>query len=389
MMHAMFEAGFGWLAARLAHRHWRWWLAGLCLLVAATFQFPKVNHAYAQLFAHTEVLDEKLRRISEQVAAPFAPHADESSTHLAKMSFRLAVPLLARVLHLSLAQLLALQVLAGYAVFYRVAGLLEASLHDRAAAALLTLGLALTYFGYEFTYDLSGYFDGLGYAALVLALGTRRWGLILGLVLAGGFVDERVLAASTLLVFWYGAQQYAWQVPGWGRFLFTRPATAVYAAWLAYAVLRLGLAWRYGLHTPGGLVGVSALYHSSWHELLALGFTTGLSSYWLPVGLAVALLLFQRRYGVLALLLGSFAPIFVGAFAVTDITRSLAFGMPVAFVSLDLLGRYTTLAERRYLALVVVFFALLMPAYFTTGYLQYAGPVWLVLLRVLAGRSYQ
>lgn len=389
MMQAMFEAGFGWLGARLASRHWRWWLASLCLLVAATFQFPKINHAYAQLFAHTEVLDEKLRRISEQVAAPFATHADESSTHLAKMSFRLAVPLLARALHLSLAQLLALQVLAGYAVFYRVAGLLEASLHDRVAAALLTLGLSLTYFGYEFTCDLSGYFDGLGYAALVLALGARRWAFIFALVLAGGFVDERVLAASTLLVFWYGAQRYEWQVPGLWRLLFTRLATAVYAAWLAYAALRLGLAWRYGLHTPGGLVGASALYHSSWHELLALGFTTGLSSYWLPMVLAVALLLFQRRYGVLALLLGSFAPIFVGAFAVTDITRSLAFGMPVAFISLDLLGRCTTLAERRYLALAVVFFALLIPAYFTTGYLQYAGPVWLVLLRVLAGHSYQ
>jgi len=385
----MFEAGFGWLGRRLAHRHWRWGLAALCLLVAATFQFPKVNHAYAQLFAHTEVLDEKLRRISEQVAAPFAPHSDVASTHLAKMSFRLAVPLLARVLHLPLAALLALQVLAGFAVFYQVAGLLESSLRDRVAAALLTLGLALTYFGYEFTYDLSGYFDGLGYAALVLALGARRWPVVFGLVLAGGFVDERVLAASALLVFWYGVRQHAWRVPGLGRFLRTRRATAVYVAWAAYAGLRLALAWRYGLHTPGGLVGVSALFHSSWHELLALGFTTGLSSYWLPVVLAVALLLFQRRYGVLALLLACFAPIFGAAFAVTDITRSLAFGMPVAFISLDLLGRHTTLAERRYLALVVVFFALLIPAYFTTGYLQYAGPVWLVLLRALAGRSYQ
>jgi len=385
----MFEAGFGWLGRRTAHRHWRWYLAGLCLLLATVFQFPKVNHAYAQLFSHTEVLDEKLRRISEQIAAPFVQREFVASTHLAKMSFRLAVPMLARGLHLSLAQVLALQVLAGFAVFYQVAGLLAASLRDRVAATLLTLGLALTYFGYEFTYDLSGYFDGLGYAALVLALGARRWPVVFGLVLAGSFVDERVLAASALLVFWYGVRQHDWRVLGLGRFLGTRRATAVYAAWLAYAGLRLALMWRYGLHTPGGLVGVSALFHSSWHELLALGFVTGLSSYWLPLALAVALLLFQRRYGVLALLLASFAPIFGSAFAVTDITRSLAFGMPVAFISLDLLGRHTTLAERRYLALVVAFFALLIPAYFTTGYLQYAGPVWLVLLRALAARSFE
>ena len=389
MMHAMFEAGFGWLGARLAHRHWRWWLAGLCLLLAATFQFPKVNHTYAQLFAHTEALDEKLTRISEQIAAPFARHADRSTTHLAKMNFRLAVPLLGRALHLSLAQLLVLQMLVGVAVFYRAAGLLEASLRDRVAAALLTLGLSFVYFGYQYVYDLGGYFDGLGYAALLFALGARRWGVIFGLCLWGGFVDERVLAATPLLVFWYGARQHDWQVPGLLRFLGTRPATAVYAAWVAYAGLRLAIALLYHLDSPGGLVGISALSHSAWQELLVLGLVTGFSGYWLPVGLAVALLLFQRRHGVLLLLLGSFAPIFAGAFAVTDITRSLAFGMPMAFICLDLLGRFTTLAERRYLAVVVLAVAFLIPPYYTIGYIQYAGPVWMVAMRAFLLPYYQ
>ena len=389
MMHAMFEAGFGWLGARLAGRHWRLGLAGLCLLLAAVFQFPKVNHAYAQLIGRTEVLDEKLNRIREQIAAPFARHPDHAATHLAKMNFRLAVPLLGRALHLSVGQLLLVQVLVGFAVFYRAAGLLEASLHDRVAAGLLTLGLSFVYFGYQYVYDIGGYFDGLGYAALLFALGTRRWGVVFGLCLWGGFVDERVLAASTLLVCWYGLRQHDWRVPSLGRFLFTRPATAVYAAWVAYAGLRLAIAWHYHLDSPGGLVGISALSHSAWQELLVLGLVTGFSGYWLPVGLAGALLLFQRRYAVLAVLLGSFTPIFVGAFAVTDITRSLAFGMPMAFICLDLLGRFTTLAERRYLAAVVLAVAFLIPPYYTIGYIQYAGPVWLVGLRALLLPYYQ
>jgi hypothetical protein len=389
MLHTMFEAGFDWMGARLAHRHWRWGLAALCLLVAATFQFPKVNHAYAQLVTHTEVLDEKLNRIGEQIAAPFAHHADRSTTHLAKMNFRLAAPLLARALHLSLGQLLLLQVLVGFAVFYRLSGLLEASLHDRVAATLLTLGLSFVYFGYQYVYDTGGYFDGLGYAALLFALSARRWGVIFGLCLWGSFVDERVLAASTLLVFWYGARQHQWQVPSLLSFLFTRSATAVYAAWIAYAGLRLAIAWHYHLDSPGGLVGISALSHSAWQELLVLGLVTGLSGYWLVVGLAIALLLFQGRYWVLALLLGSFAPIFVGAFAVTDITRSLAFGMPMVFICLDLLGRYTSLAERRYLAMVIFVVAFLIPPYYTIGYIQYAGPVWMVGLRAVLLPYYQ
>ena len=381
MMKVLLEAGFEWIARLVVGARWRVWLAGLCLAAAVVLQMPKVTHAYAQLFTHTERLDYNLAFIQEQAAHPFTPRDYPSKTHLAKMAFRLAVPLLMHTLHLSLWHMLVLQVVLGFWVFYYAARLLEVSLGDRVAAALLTLGLSRTYFGYTFSYDLFGYFDGFGYAALLFMVGARRWAVVFGLCLAAAFVDERVLVASPLLVFWYGARQYDWQWPGGLRWLVTRPATAVYAAWVTYGVVRLGLAWHYQLAIKGGLVGISALGFSAWRELVAAGLAESLKSYWLLVVLAVALLLYQQRYLVLGVLLVCYAPIFLGAFLVTDITRSLAFGMPVVFICLDFLGRFTTPTERRYLAATTVFFALLMPSYFTTGWLQYAGPVWMVALR--------
>ncbi|MGI4871008.1 MAG: hypothetical protein ACRYFX_07500 [Janthinobacterium lividum] len=384
----LFDSLFAWVAARTAHRHWRGHLALATLLVAVVFQFPKLNHAYAQLVAHTEALDPKLQRIQEQAAHPGALHSDVASTHLAKMNFRLAVPLLLRLTHLPLLAILALQALLGLLVFYYAAGWLAISVPDRVAVALLTLALGRTYFGFTFTYDLSGYFDGFGYAALLFMLGARRWAVVFGLCLAGAFVDERVLVASPLLVFWYGARTHDWQRAGW-RWLATRLATAVYAAWAAYAALRLTLAAHYHLPTRGGLVGPSALVFSTWNEQVAIGLANSLKSFWLPVVLALALLWQQRQRGALLLLLASFAPIFLGSFLITDITRSLAFGMPVAFISLHLLGRHSAPPHLRYLGLVVVFFALLIPSYFTIGLLQYASPVWMAALRMWAGSQRQ
>ena len=376
------------LSGLLIGPRWRYWLAAACLLAAVLGQLPKYPHAYAQLISHTEPLDEKLARQLEQAAHPLTPRADDGRTHLAKMTFRLAVPLLLRWGHLPLVGLLALQALLGYGVYYFAAGWLAARLRDRLAAALLTLGLSQTYFGFTFTYDLTGYFDGLGYAALLFGLGARRWPVVFGLVLAGAWVDERVLAAAPILVAWYGLRQYRAAWPGWGRWLGTRPATAVYAAGAAYALLRLGLAARYHLAAPGGLVGASALAHSAWHELLALGLLTGLKSYWVPLMLAASLLARQRRYALLLALAACAAPILLGSVLVTDITRSLAYATPLALVALALLARHSTLAERRRLAAGVLAGAVLIPSYFTTGWLQYAAPAWTAALREWARYYY-
>lgn len=377
-----------WLDRLVAGPRWRWGLAGVCLLAAVLGQLPKYPHAYAQLITHTEPLDEKLARQLAQAAHPFTPFADDSRTHLAKMTFRLAVPLLLRYTHLPLVTLLGLQALLGYWMYYFAAGWLAAHLRDRLAAALLTLGLSQTYFGFTFTYDLSGYFDGLGYAVLLGLLGMRRWGAAFGLLLAGAWVDERVLAAAPLLVAWYGLRQYPEAWPGWRRWLGTHPATALYAAGAAYALLRLALTARYHLAAPGGLVGASALAHNAWHELLALGVVTGLKSYWLPIILAGLLLWRQRRYAPLLGLAVCAAPSVAGAVLVTDITRSLAYATPLALMALALLARRTTLAERRRLAAVVLAGAVLIPSYFTTGWLQYAAPAWTAALREWARYYY-
>jgi hypothetical protein len=389
MLQSLLDAGLGWVARRVAHRHWRWHVAALSLLLAVVCQFPKVNHAYAQLITHTEWLDYNLARIKEQAAHPLTPHPDLPMTHLAKMAFRLAVPLLLRWLHLSLVQVLALQVGLGLVMFWYAAGWLARSLGgDRVAAALFTLALSRTYFGFAFTYDLFGYFDGLAFVLLLAMLGAQRWVFIFALCLLGGFVDERALVASLIVAFWYGARARDWQGPAGPGWLLTRPASAIYAAWAVYAAVRVYLTLRFQLPNHRALVGVSALSHNAWQEILALGFSDSLKSFWLVLVLAALVLLRQRRYGVLVLLLACAAPSFGGAFLVTDNTRSLAYGMPLVFIVLHLLGRCLTLAEQRYLAVVVMFFALLMPSYFITGWAQYVGPIWMVALRALTKQFY-
>lgn len=376
-----------WLAgaaAWLAGPRWRWYVVGLCVLSALFFQLPNYRHLYQQLALHRG-LEPNLEVLRQQIAEPFTSHNDVARTHMAKMAYRLALPLLARLLHLSVGGLLLGQFALGVSMYYCLLGLLERLLRDRLAATLLALGLSCTYFGSAFAFDLYGYFDAVCYALLVFLFSTRQGWLIFGLCLLGSFVDERMLLASLLAVYWYGGQRYGWEWPGNWHFLGTRPAWAVYAAWVAWAGLRLWLMRTYHLPLYLELAGLPSVRESLRLDLTGLGFLSGLKSFWLLPVLAAGLLWPQRRQHLAGLLACS-APVFLGAFLVMDTTRSLSYGLPVIFSCLSLLALHTDVAERRRLAASLAFFAWLIPSYNVLGHIQYASPAYLTLLKLWATR---
>jgi hypothetical protein len=380
-MQLMLEAGFAWGAARLAGPRWRLWVVALCVLSALVFQFPNFRHLYNQVVYHSE-LDPNLELLKKQIAEPFVSHDDWQMTHTSKMAYRLALPLLARALHVSVLGLLLGQLVVGLLMYYCLLTVLAGLLHDRLTAALLALGLSCTYFGSAFSFDIYGYFDAVCYALLVFLLVVRQRSLVFVLCLFGSFIDERMLIASLLLVHWYGLRQYGWQAPSW-RFLFTRPAWAVYASWLAWLLLRLWLMRATHMYVHRGLVGMEAFRLSLKLDLVGLGFVSGLKSFWLLPLLAATLLWYQRRRRQLALLLLCGTPVFLASFSVMDLTRSLSYGMPVIFSCLSLLAMHTSLAERRCLAAGLWFFAWLIPGYNVLGHIQYASPAYLMLLKLL------
>ncbi|MGI4834069.1 MAG: hypothetical protein ACRYFK_11470 [Janthinobacterium lividum] len=375
---------YAWLQHGLANRYWRLWVIVACVAAAALGQLPPVRHTYRQLVAGTEV-EMNFSVVRQQIANPWQAYSTIAVTHGAKMVFRLTLPLLARVLHLGVGHLLLLQVALGVLMYWWLAAALARLLADRVAGALLALGLSGTYFGYAFSSELRGCFDAYCYALLVAALLARRGWVIVGLVVVGGFVDERMLLASPLLVLWYGVAAYGWQNPAAWRYLLTQRAGAVYAAWGVYAGLRLYLAWHYHLPTYTGLVGLDALRINLGAEWLPLGYLSAFKAHLLlPIGAAIVLAR-RQAYGLLLLAGLCAAPIFLGCVLVTDITRSLAYGGPLLFSSVHLLGRATTVAQRRGLALALAASTLLLPSYHVLGAVLYLPSAPLAGLRWLLG----
>jgi len=380
-MQQLLDHGLARAATWLVRPRWRLWVTGACILSALCWQVPNYGHLYQQL-VHGYELESNLEVFKQQIAEPFVSHNDLSRSHEAKMAYRLALPLLARLLHISVPGILLAQFLLGGLMYYVLLRLLESLVADRLAAALVALGLSCTYFGSAFSFDQFGYFDAFCYALLVFLFSVRQGWLVFALCLVGTFIDERMLPASLLAVYWYGWQHYGWAPPGMGRFLSTRPARAVYAAWLAWAGLRLGL-W-YATHLPvyGGLVGIVALRESLALNLVSLGVVSGLKSYWLLPVLVAVLLLYYRHYRLLGWLALCAVPIFGGALLVMDTTRSLSYGLPLIFICLSMLKHYSTPAELRRLALSLAFFAWLIPSYHIMGHILYASPFYLTILKI-------
>ena len=384
----MLTTFYTWLQHCLAGRYWRLRVVAACVAAAALGQLPPIRHTYRQV-AYGNELEVTFRILQQQIANPWRTYSTEATTHVSKMVFRLTLPLLARALHLGIGQVLLLQVALGVLMYWLLAAALTRMLADRVAGALFALGFSGTYFGYAFSSELRGCFDAYCYALLIAALVARRGWLIGGLVVLGGFVDERMLLASPLLVLWYGVAAYGWQgTPAW-RYLRTRRAGAVYAAWAVYAALRLYLTWRYQLPTYTGLVGLAALRFNLQVDWLPIGYLSAFKTYLLLPLLAALVLARRQAYGLLLLLGLCAAPIYAGCLLVTDITRSLAYGGPLLCLSIHLLGRTATLPQRRGLALVLAAGALLLPSYYILAKVYYqpsvlvAGLRW--LLRLGAG----
>ncbi|RZJ58491.1 MAG: hypothetical protein EOO55_00435 [Hymenobacter sp.] len=373
---------YQWVSTFTQGPRWRLKTIGLCFVCVLVFQFPELQFLYHYAVTHTEPND-TYAIFAQQVADPWSNHSTEADSHESKMIFRLTVPLVARLFHLNVFGVLALQVVLGLVMLWALLTLIERLTQDRPTALLLVVGVCFTYYGGAFLHDVYCLFDPFGYALLVLMLLNRRpWALYL-LSVAGCFVDERVLVASLLVVLWHSLRATGDAVPTVRRPAVSWAAAAIVGGWLTYGALRLWLAAHYALPTNSGELGLKVLKISMKRHGMALGFITSIESYWVLVLLALVLLIKHRQWLLAIVMVGAFLPIAAGSFLVHDITRSLAYSFPVVLVALVVLARYLTRDSLRHLALVIAGFAMLIPNYYYHFNTYYSGSIFEKTVRFL------
>ncbi|MGB3616708.1 MAG: hypothetical protein WBA12_01195 [Catalinimonas sp.] len=280
---------------------------------------------------------------------------------MAKRALRLTMPVLGHVLGLGFEHLLAVQFVGGLLLLGIAALLAERVFNDRTTAVPAVLALSWSHPGNTCFTDPLGYFDGIAYLFLLLAMWSRMPVLITLCVLAAAFTDERGAVATGFVFLWWTYHAVEATNPKERRAAYGR-AAAVGVGALLYGGLRLWLQQHYGLNTPvGAETNVGWKTWSAIYPWIPLGLFSGLEFWWLVLLGAVVILFQSRRY----LFLGAFAGLIIVqtgiAASVFDLTRSTAYLTPSVFVALAVLRKELAREESRMLLLGTCLSCLLFP----------------------------
>lgn len=257
------------------------------------------------------------------------------ASHMANTQFRITVPLIAKLFGTrSVFVIFGIQEVLGVAFFILSCLTAYRITKDKIIAAVVALSLGFIYTGKAAFVDLQGMTDSFAYFFLVLALYTRNKPLIVLSLLLSYFTDERALISSSLVGIFYFIEYFDITKGKIDIYQFIKARVFyVLLSWILYFTIRFVLFKLYGLHNP-----VAGIDPPNVHQL-GYVFWDGLQGFWLLVAFGVIYLITEKRFFIIALLILSFLAIAISASMVYDLTRSIAYIFPMAFVSLFLIQK--------------------------------------------------
>ncbi|MDB5489671.1 MAG: hypothetical protein JWQ58_3386, partial [Reyranella sp.] len=179
--------------------------------------------------------------------------------------------------------------------------------------------------------QLGGMGDAFAFAFLTVAVAFRNPPVIAAAIVAACFTDERAMIVSPLIVLYWAMRNSDSRKPDW----FNLQTITVASAILLAGAIRLMLMFGYGLHIPMGAgkdVGFSVLPLNLPNVQYELPHV--LAGLWLWPLVACVLLVRNRWWFSLLAILGGTGAIVGVSFLVLDVDRSLAYSLPVLFVSM-------------------------------------------------------
>jgi hypothetical protein len=356
-------------------KNWKWKLSMILVLVVYFFAFPSYELISKEYSFHWSA-------ISAQINHPFTDTHYEATSHQSKLTFRLTVPLIARVLHLGIVGLLILQGILGFFTFYFSLNILDRLLKDKIVVVLLGFSLAFIYAGKSGFIDLMACFDGVAIFFLVSSIHFKSPVIIFLSVFLASFTDERALIASSLVfLFWVYLSLIERK-----RRLSIQSLTIIFS-WLAYFIVRYILTIKFGLSTYVGDVGTRVFLDQV--NNFQIGIWTALEGIWILVFFSFITLWKRKQFFYGFMFLGAIAIVLIAALAVKDITRSMAYLLPAFFIVLLILKDEDTPSVFRKLALITTFFCFIYPPYSIgeVSFISLAYSMPLQILRYLANGS--
>lgn len=247
-------------------------------------------------------------------------------SHESKLTFRLTVPLVARLFHLRMAGVLVLSALLGTLLLglalqagYEITG-------SRKAALLVSLAVGCSWPGEAAFHELrGGYYDAASLCLLMLALCARTPALAALFTLAAAWTDERALLAAPCVLLFHAVH----------RAYGVRVGLGVVLGLGAYGISRLYMTTARGYESNLSGIGLHLLAQQL--NVLPMALWSGLGGCWVPILGGCTVLFIRKRFtlGLFFAILSS--GLSLSAFCVIDTTRSAAYLLPAVFVGLAVL----------------------------------------------------
>lgn len=251
--------------------------------------------------------------------------------------FRITVPVIAKLLGLNLIGTYILQFVSGVLIFLLTALIIERETKSRLISFFVTVLVGAIYAGISGFVETRLYFDSVALLFLLGAMFFRNPFMIGSFSLLAGFTDERAVVAAGFVFIWWAIQAKS-NKPEIKAF-FNKQSIAVVISVLIYLMIRMLIMRSFNVISYTELQNEFRLFDQINNG--PMGIWTGLEGGWLIVGLALVTLLVKKRWvTLLAVLIIGLTQIIV-ALSVVDITRSMAYLLPLLFLSVAILNKET------------------------------------------------
>ena len=251
--------------------------------------------------------------------------------------FRITVPLIAKLMGLDVFGAYIIQFVSGILIFALSALIVERETKNRTTAFLITLLIGFIYAGIAAFVETRSYYDSVAFLFLLIAMWFRSPFIIGPSILLAAFTDERAVIAAGFVFIWWALHNPS-ERKGIKPFINVRSLAVLIAIFLYFAA-RLILMQTYGLISFNEARAEFQVFNQI--NNAPMGIWTGLEGGWIIILIALGTLLFKKRVLLLFLFLAVIFAQVIGALAVVDITRSMAYLLPALFVAIAILQKET------------------------------------------------
>ncbi|MBP6411131.1 MAG: hypothetical protein KA313_08540 [Pseudarcicella sp.] len=304
---------------------------------------------------------------SEDISNSFLHFKDpqiDTWSHESKMTFRLFLPILSKVLNFGTVSMsiYVFQIFVGFIYYILLTKFTFKIVQNKTNTFLFLLGFTGLYASNAFFYDITGYGDFFAFLFLLLMMNYSNVFVLFLIAIATVFIDERGLINMLFPLIWWQFFEPYLKNNKTISFIPKPQTLAIGIVVLAYAIFRISISEHFQLLDNSHYFNELQLTLTDNLKNVGLKLWSGFESFWLLVLIGMGILFFHNKKTLLVIwaLVQLISIIF--AFVAYDTNRGLYYGYLSVFLALFIVQKHINENDLKILLLIIALIAFLFPS---------------------------